>query len=88
MTITQGRQRGPPGKRILAQSAAALSEAELLAVFFRRSGGPDSAIDISSRLLLCRFGGLTCFSTVSLQSRHLNRALVTGLLPLPGIMSL
>ena len=57
MTITQGRQGGPPGKRILAQSAAALSEAELLAVFFRRGGGPDSAIDISNRLL-CRFGGL------------------------------
>ncbi len=56
-TITQGRQRGPPGKRILAQSAASLSEAELLAVFFRGGAGPDSAIDISSRLL-GRFGGL------------------------------
>jgi DNA repair protein RadC len=62
MTITQGRQPqgrqgGPPGKPIPTQSVAALSEAELLAVFFRRGGGPDSAIDISSRLL-CRFGGL------------------------------
>ncbi|MCH6548713.1 MAG: DNA repair protein RadC [Proteobacteria bacterium] len=57
MTITQGRQGRPPGKQIPAQSAASLSEAELLAVFFHRGGGPESAIDISSRLL-CRFGGL------------------------------
>ena len=57
MTIIQGRQGRSPGKQILAQSAASLSEAELLAVFFRHGGGPDSAIDISSRLL-GRFGGL------------------------------
>jgi DNA repair protein RadC len=40
-----------------AQNASVLSEAELLAVFIRRGGDPDSAIDISSRLLT-RFGGL------------------------------
>jgi len=57
MTIIQGRQGRSPGKQILAQSAASLSEAELLAVFLRHGGGPDSAIDISSRLL-GRFGGL------------------------------
>ncbi len=57
MTIIQGRQGRSPGEQILAQSAASLSEAELLAVFFRHGGGPDSAVDISSRLL-GRFGGL------------------------------
>jgi DNA repair protein RadC len=46
MTRTHGRR-----------AAAAYSEAELLAVFFRRDGGPESAIDLSSRLL-ARFGGL------------------------------
>ena len=39
------------------RESAGLSEAELLAVFFRHGGGPDSAIDISRRLLT-RFGGL------------------------------
>lgn len=46
MTRTHGRR-----------AAAAFSEAELLAVFFRRGGSPESAIDLSSRLL-ARFGGL------------------------------
>jgi DNA repair protein RadC len=36
---------------------ARLSEAELLAVFFRHGGGADSAIEIAKRLL-SRFGGL------------------------------
>ena len=57
MTIRKGRQGGSPGKRLLAQSAAALSDAELLAVFFGRGADPDSAMNISSRLL-SRFGGL------------------------------
>jgi len=46
MTSTQGRQ-----------AAAALSEAELLAVFIRTGSSAASAMDISSRLL-ARFGGL------------------------------
>ena len=39
------------------QAAANLSEAELLAVFFRSGSSADSAVNISSRLL-ARFGGL------------------------------
>ena len=39
------------------QAAASLSEAELLAVFFRSGSSATSAIDISSRIL-SRFGGL------------------------------
>jgi DNA repair protein RadC len=57
MNFTDDRPFGSPGKRILKWGAASLSEAELLAVFIQRGGGPDSAIDISSRLL-ARFGGL------------------------------
>ena len=47
-----------PRERLLAHGAAALSEAELLAIFLRTGIAGSSAVELA-RDLLARFGGLT-----------------------------
>jgi DNA repair protein RadC len=58
MTITDWPRRERPRERLLAHGAAALSDAELLAVVLRTGTGGASALDVA-RDLLARHRGLT-----------------------------
>ena len=58
MAITDWPADERPRERLLAQGAAALSDAELLAIFLRVGVRGKSAVDLA-RDLLGRFGGLT-----------------------------
>jgi DNA repair protein RadC len=58
MTITDWPRRERPRERLLAHGAAALSDAELLAVVLRTGIGGASALDVA-RDLLARHRGLT-----------------------------
>jgi DNA repair protein RadC len=57
MRIADWPERERPRERLLAHGAAALSEAELLAVFLRTGASGTSAVDLG-RELLARFGSL------------------------------
>lgn len=57
MAITDWPADERPRERLLAQGAAALSDAELLAIFLRVGVKGKSAVDLA-RDLVCRFGGL------------------------------
>ena len=58
MTIRDWPQSERPRERLLAQGAQSLSEAELLAIFFRTGVTGRSAVDLA-RDVLVEFGGLT-----------------------------
>src|ERR1041385_1170599 len=57
MRIADWPERERPRERLLAHGAAALSEAELLAVFLRTGVAGTSAVDVG-RELVARFGSL------------------------------
>ncbi len=57
MPITQWPEQERPRERLLAQGAAALSDAELLAIFLRTGVTGKSAVDLA-RDLVARFGSL------------------------------
>lgn len=57
MSITDWPEDERPRERLLAQGAASLSDAELLAIFLRTGVSGCSAVDLA-RELLSRFGGL------------------------------
>ncbi len=57
MAISDWPAAERPRERLLAQGAAALSDAELLAIFLRTGCAGKSAVDLA-RELLTRFGGL------------------------------
>ena len=57
MRIADWPQNERPRERLLAQGAASLSDAELLAILLRTGSRGRSALDLA-RLLLARFGGL------------------------------
>ena len=58
MAITDWPEQERPRERLLAQGAAALSDAELLAIFLRVGVRGKSAVDLA-RDLVARFGSLT-----------------------------
>ena len=58
MAITDWPEDERPRERLLAQGAASLSDAELLAIFLRVGSRGRSAVDLA-RELIGRFGGLT-----------------------------
>lgn len=58
MAISDWPEDERPRERLLAQGAAALSDAELLAIFLRVGSRGRSAVDLA-RDLIGRFGGLT-----------------------------
>lgn len=58
MAITDWPEAERPREKLLARGAAALSDAELLAIFLRTGVTGKSAVDLA-RELLVRFGGLT-----------------------------
>ncbi|MEC5387187.1 DNA repair protein RadC [Uliginosibacterium sp. H3] len=58
MAITDWPEQERPRERLLAQGAAALSDAELLAIFLRVGVRGKSAVDLA-RELVARFGSLT-----------------------------
>lgn len=58
MAITDWPADERPRERLLARGAAALSDAELLAIFLRVGVKGKSAVDLA-RELICRFGSLT-----------------------------
>ena len=58
MTIRNWPAAERPRERLLAHGAAALSDAELLAIFFRTGTAGQSAVDLA-RNVLGRFGGLS-----------------------------
>lgn len=57
MAITDWPEDERPRERLLAQGAAALSDAELLAIFLRVGVKGKSAVDLA-RVLIAHFGGL------------------------------
>ncbi len=59
MAITDWPEDERPREKLLARGAAALSDAELLAIFLRTGVVGKSAVDVA-RELLGRFGSLTC----------------------------
>jgi DNA repair protein RadC len=65
MAITDWPEDERPRERLLARGAAALSDAELLAIFLRVGVKGKSAVDLA-RDLLTRFGGLNRLFTASL----------------------
>ncbi len=58
MAISDWPENERPRERLLMQGAAALSDAELLAIFLRVGSKGRSAVDLA-RDLIARFGGLT-----------------------------
>lgn len=66
MAITDWPVAERPRERLLAQGAAALSDAELLALFLRVGVRGASAVDLA-RTLLARFGSLTRLFAASAQ---------------------
>ncbi len=64
MGIAQWPAAERPRERLLAQGAAALSDAELLAIFLRTGVRGASALDLA-RTLLSRFGSLTRLVTAA-----------------------
>ena len=58
MAITDWPEGERPREKLLARGAAALSDAELLAIFLRTGVVGKSAVDLA-RELLTQFGGLT-----------------------------
>lgn len=58
MAITDWPQNERPRERLLTQGAAALSDAELVAVFLRTGSAGKSAVELG-RELIGRFGGLS-----------------------------
>lgn len=64
MSIKDWPSSERPREKLLSQGAAALSEAELLAIFLRTGVAGKSAVDLS-RELLTRFGGLRNLLTAS-----------------------
>ena len=65
MTIRDWPPNERPREKLLAQGAQGLSEAELLAIFFRTGIAGRSAVDLA-RDVLVRFGGLTALFATSL----------------------
>ena len=63
-----------PRERLLAHGARALSEAELLAIFFRTGDAGRSAVDLA-RDVIARFGGLTALFTAPLDDFRTVRGL-------------
>ena len=64
MAITDWPADERPREKLLAQGAAALSDAELLAIFLRMGVAGMSAVDLA-RELLRRFGSLTAIFAAS-----------------------
>ncbi len=64
MSITQWPEHERPRERLLAQGAAALSDAELLAIFLRVGMKGKTAVDLA-RELVNRFGNLHGLFTAS-----------------------
>ncbi|MGH8457269.1 MAG: UPF0758 domain-containing protein, partial [Stenotrophobium sp.] len=64
MPITDWPAGERPREKLLARGAAALSDAELLAIFLRTGIKGKSAVDLA-RDLLARFGGLRPMLKVS-----------------------
>lgn len=67
MAITDWPEDERPRERLLAQGAAALSDAELLAIFLRVGVPGKSAVDLA-RDLIGRFGSLTRLFAASLEA--------------------
>ncbi len=67
MAITDWPAQERPREKLLARGAAALSDAELLAIFLRTGVKGKSAVDLS-RELLDRFGGLRALIVASEQA--------------------
>lgn len=63
-----------PRERLLAHGARALSEAELLAIFFRTGDAGRSAVDLA-RDVIARFGGLTALFAAPLDDFRTVRGL-------------
>jgi len=67
MSIVDWPEGERPRERLLARGAAALSDAELLAIFLRVGVRGRSAVDLA-REVLARFGGLTAMFAASEQA--------------------
>ena len=65
MTIRDWPRGERPREKLLAHGAKTLSEAELLAIFFRTGDAGRSAVDLA-RDVIGRFGGLTALFTASI----------------------
>ncbi len=74
MPITDWPKQERPREKLLAQTASALSDAELLAIFLRTGTRGKTAVDLS-RELLQKFGGLRNIITADQPSFCENRGL-------------